>query len=293
MGSPQVFLFRSPSRINASIKEITDGYHSAYNPNAELFPENYTDLLGNSDLDIQKIRQVLNSSKSENVLSAIITPTVRRPKRQSEESAINESSKSIIYRAQNSNNKLFALLYSSKPLLLKRNDSDEFPELHLGRTNDDMVIYDTRLNVMVIPMETTGKVTLRFTFSKVNGYWYMSSVKVTDTNTNKEYNLTTDEDIMAPEYFSYHCNGYSVFSDGNGTELFIYDIQVQIDSKDGKFGDVNDCVTFTTAPIWSGLFVTTILGIGLIVALSAIMDIKTMDKFDNHKTKNLAITISE
>nr|CAI5820082.1 unnamed protein product [Callosobruchus analis] len=77
-----------------------------------------------------------------------------------------------------------------------------------------MVIYDTRLNVMVIPMETTGKVTLRFSFSKVSGYWYMSSVKITDTNTNKEYNLTTDEDIMAPEYFSYHCNGYSVFSDG-------------------------------------------------------------------------------
>nr|CAI5820081.1 unnamed protein product [Callosobruchus analis] len=298
MRNPEVFLFRSLSNINPGIREVTSGYYTAYNPNADLFPENYTDLLGNIDSDIQKIKEVLSRRKSDNVLSAIITPTIRRLKREAEEPSaiqeqINDSSKPIIYRAQNTNNKLYALLYSSKPLLLRRNDSEEFPELHLGRTNDDMVIYDTRLNVMVIPMETTGKVTLRFSFSKVSGYWYMSSVKITDTNTNKEYNLTTDEDIMAPEYFSYHCNGYSVFSDGNGTELYIYDIQVQIDSKDGKFGDVNDCVTFTTAPIWSGLFVTTIMGIGLIIALTAIMDIKTMDKFDNHKTKNLAITVCE
>ncbi|KAJ8931793.1 hypothetical protein NQ314_015249 [Rhamnusium bicolor] len=172
------------------------------------------------------------------------------------------------------------------------NDSEPF-ERHLGNTYSDMIIYDTRLNVNVKPLEGGDKVTLRFSFSWLNGYWTLPSVKITDTNTNGDYNLTTDENIMAPAHFSYHCNGHTVFSDSNGVELHIYDLQVQTDSKNGKFGDANDCVSFTTAPIWSGLFVTTLLGIGLIVALTAIMDIKTMDKFDNYKTKNLTITISE
>lgn len=156
-----------------------------------------------------------------------------------------------------------------------------------------MIIYDTRLNVNVIPQNGEGKITLRFSFTWVNGYWYMKSVKITDTNTNKDYNLTTEEEVMASAQFSYHCNGVTVFSDASGTELQIQDLQVQPDSRNGKFDDANDCVPFTTVPIWSGLFITAILGLGLIIALSAIMDIKTMDKFDNHKTKNLVITVSD
>lgn len=66
---------------------------------------------------------------------------------------------------------------------------------------------------------------------------------------------------MAPAHFSYHCNGKSVFTNpDNDTTLTIYDLQVQVDAKKQRFGDANDCVPFTTAPIWSGLFVTTILG---------------------------------
>lgn len=201
------------------------------------------------------------------------------------------SSGSVIYRGQNTNTKLYALLYSSGSLLFKRNDTES--DLLLGPTDDDMIIYDTRLNVNVIPLNADGKVTLRFSFTWLSGYWYMKSVKITDTNTNKDYNLTTEEEVMASAQFSYHCNGVTIFSDGSGTELQIKDLQVQPDSKNGKFDDANDCVPFTTVPIWSGLFITAILGVGLIIALTAIMDIKTMDKFDNHKTKNLVITVSE
>lgn len=186
---------------------------------------------------------------------------------------------------------MYALLYSSGPLLLKRNDGE--PNLLLGPTDNDLIIYDTRLNINVIPVNGEGKVTLRFSFTWTNGYWYMKSVKITDTNTNKDYNLTTAEEVMASGQFSYHCNGVTIFSDGTGTELHIKDLQVQPDSKNGKFDDANDCVPFTTVPIWSGLFITAILGIGLIIAIIAIMDIKTMDRFDNHKTKNLVITVSE
>lgn len=251
-------------------------------------------------MDAEKIKQVQSQmNKSSNILSVIIVPH-RRYKRDvegsttehSETKLIPQQKGPVIYESQNTKNELYALLYSSKPLLLKTNDSDQ-PEMHLGNTAPDMIIYDTRLNVNVKPLEGGTKITLRFSFSWLNGYWSLPSVKITDTKNNRDYNLTTDEDIMAPAHFSYHCNGHSVFSDGSGTELHIYDLQVQVDSKNGKFGDANDCVSFTTAPIWSGLFVTTLLGIGLIVALTAIMDIKTMDKFDNYKTKNLTITVSE
>lgn len=197
-----------------------------------------------------------------------------------------------MYRAQNINTKLYALLYSSGPVLFRRNDS-EAEDLLLGETDDDMIIYDTRLNINVIPLNGGGKVTLRFNFTWLNGYWYMQSVKITDTNTNRDYNLATEEEVMASAHFSYHCNTVTVFSDNNGTELHIKDLQVQPDSKYGKFDDANDCVPFTTVPIWSGLFITSILGVGLIIALTAIMDIKTMDRFDNLKTKNLVITLSE
>lgn len=69
-------------------------------------------------------------------------------------------------------------------------------------------------------------------------------------------------------------------------------MQVQPVTKDRRFGDAYNCVPFTTAPIWSGLFVTALLCLGLLVGLSALGSIKTMDKFDNSKTKQLTITVA-
>lgn len=258
----------------------------------------FLDLLGDDDLDILKIKEVISEYKSNNVLFAINIPDIVRQKRDSDITSESPSTSkppvtsSVIYRSRNINTKLYALLYSSDALLFKRTDSDG-GDLLLGPTDDDMIIYDTRLNVNVIPLNGIGKVTLRFSFTWINGYWFMKNVKITDTVLNKDYNLTTEEEIMASSQFSYHCNGVSIFTDGNGTELQIQDLQVQPDSRDGKFDDANDCIPFTTVPIWSGLFITAILGVGLCIALSAIMDIKTMDKFDNHKTKNLVITVSD
>ncbi|CAG9819197.1 unnamed protein product [Phaedon cochleariae] len=304
LSDPEVYIFRSPVVLSDDFKVVKEGFYSTYNPNASLDPENVTDLTGDAEKDVEYILKVLSERKSDNILSVILIPEPgKRPKRQivdgdntTEQNDIEKSTKPIpkgpvIYRKQNINNNLYALLYSSKPLLLKRNDTEPLM-LYLGNTDEDMITYDTRLNV-IIPVKVGGKITLRFSFTWLNGYWYMSSVKIRDTETSRDYNLTTKEDINAPAHFSYHCNGYTLFSDSNGTELFIYDLQVQIDSQNGKFGDANDCVTFTTVPIWSGLFVTSILGLGFIVALTAMMDIKTMDKFDNHKTKNIAITVSE
>ncbi|XP_072379562.1 uncharacterized protein [Diabrotica undecimpunctata] len=303
--SPDVFVFKSPSALSETIKPILKGYYSIYNPNGVIELENIIDLTGNSEQDIKTIQSTIADSR--NFISVVIIPNrqVKRSKRQAQAETegyeLEQSEKDappigpVIYRAQKSTKddlKVFALLYSSKALLLRKNESEG--DIYLGNTAEDMITYNThpnpRLNI-IVPVEGKGKFTLRFNFNWKNGYWYMSSVKIEETQ-SPDYTLYTLEDIYAAESFSYHCNGLTLFQ-ANGTELYIYDLQVQIDSRNGKFGDANDCVPFITVPIWSGIFITFILGIGMVIALFAIMDIKTMDKFDNYKTKNLAITVSD
>ncbi|XP_057656189.1 V-type proton ATPase subunit S1-like [Diorhabda carinulata] len=293
---PDVFVFQSPNYLSGNIKSAMKGFYSIYSPNGVLEYDNIIELTGNSEEDYNIIEQ--NVQNSTNFISVIIIPNyeLTRSKRQLDTTDTNtdQTTKDIptgpvIYKTVNViKNDIYALLYSSKPLLFKKDDS----EIYLGNVADDMIIYDTRLNIN-IPRSSRGKITLRFSFSWQNGYWYMPSVKITDTQSNGDYNLSAVENIFAPKSFSYHCNGETVFRDNSGVELRLYDLQVQIDSKNGKFGDVNDCVPFITVPIWSGLFISFILGIGLVIALTAIMDIKTMDKFDNYKTKNLVITASD
>lgn len=139
-----------------------------------------------------------------------------------------------------------------------------------------------------------------------SGYWRLKSVEIGDSE-GRIYNLSVTTDIYAPKYvrntqvlhikkpyifrsFSYSCGGVTVFTDGSSW-LYIHDLQVQPVIKNGRFDDAYNCVPFTTGPIWSGLFVTALLGFGLFVGLTALSSIKTMDKFDNSKTKQLTITL--
>lgn len=266
----------------------------------------FSDLAGNPEEDLHIIKETIGNSI--NFISTIIIPNQEaiRSKRDTENQELDfddieratafpspSPQEPVIYRGfklTKTSETSYALLYSSKPLLFRRNSSDAM-DVYLGNVEDDMIQYDNRLNVNI--PNGRGKITLRFNFTWQNGYWYMPSVKIQDYQNKADYNLITKDDVVAPARFSYHCNGETKFSDSNGVELIIYDLQVQTESKNGKFGDANDCVPFTTAPICSGIFITVLLGIGMVISLISIMDIKTMDKFDNYKTKNLAITVSD
>jgi V-type H+-transporting ATPase S1 subunit len=59
------------------------------------------------------------------------------------------------------------------------------------------------------------------------------------------------------------------------------------------FGDAYNCELFFTPPIWSGLFVTSILALIMMWGLVMIMDIRTMDQFDDPKGKTITISVSE
>jgi len=60
-----------------------------------------------------------------------------------------------------------------------------------------------------------------------------------------------------------------------------------------RFGSAYDCVYFFTAAIWSGIFVFTILAMIMASGLVMIIDIRTMDMFDDPKGKTITINTSE
>jgi len=75
------------------------------------------------------------------------------------------------------------------------------------------------------------------------------------------------------------------------TPDFCFQVQPFLEEK--RFGSAHDCVYFFTAPIWSGIFVCTILSIIMAIGLVMIIDIKTMDQFDDPKGKTITINTSE
>lgn len=186
-----------------------------------------------------------------------------------------------------------AIIYSSKPMALKLPNSTIrlLGEAKLVTAN---TIRKSSYKIIRVGfIEGKDKLFLNFIFPYSDSYWSMVRVEVEPPGGSK-YNLTTKKEITAPRRFSYHCSGETVFLDQtNNVQLNMTDLQVQLNTSTSRFNDAYDCVPFTTGPIWSGLFVTSILAIGLIIALTAIGSIKTMDKFDNHKTKQLSITVFE
>ncbi|EDS28410.1 conserved hypothetical protein [Culex quinquefasciatus] len=76
---------------------------------------------------------------------------------------------------------------------------------------------------------------------------------------------------------------------GNGPERRV---QPAMDGS-SKFGSAWDCIGFTTAPIWSGIFVTSIMAIMLAIAICAILDIKPPNRFESRTGKQLSFTVQE
>jgi hypothetical protein len=236
------------------------------------------------------------------VLSVLVLPNGRSKREVTSGSSTTETSPTtakgpVLYKGK-SKKDIYTLLYSSQPLLLRTSSNSS--NLELGQST--MVTVNTaskdpitKLFVKVrVGEDNNDLMVLQFFFVWSKTYWSLKAVNLSSLTANYSANLNIVNQFSVPAHFSYHCNGVTVFADTTKTtELLIYDMQVQIDSKNGAFDDAYDCVDFMTVPIWSGLFVTALLGVGLIIALTAISEIKTMDKFDNPKTKPLVITVAE
>lgn len=182
-----------------------------------------------------------------------------------------------------------AIIYSSKYLLLTVNATKYYLGPAKLTTLDTRNNY-TRLSARIV-LDDKDKITLRFKFTWLRGYWSFSLIELEYTDLRK-YNLTLDKELIAPRNFSYHCSGHTTFADvDNGLELTLYDLQAQPDADDGVFNDAYDCIPFTTVPIWSGIFVVTFLTIVLGIGLNALGNIKITHGCENIKLKELCIAV--
>ena len=198
------------------------------------------------------------------------------------------------------------LLYSSQRLSLKVPEVADVITLPLKLTyNEDG--QGSRDSPLKLNLQFNGtnsdivKHKLSFIFEvKSAGYYMLRTINYEHVGQNSSnQNLTTSTDIVFPSQFSYHCSQQILFHK-NFTTLNITDLQVQVYpisqiSHDEKkvFSDAYDCVGFTTVPIWTGIFVTAILALIMIWALTMIIDIRTMDRFDDPKGKTITISAQE
>ncbi|CAK9807769.1 V-type proton ATPase subunit S1 [Anthophora quadrimaculata] len=108
-----------------------------------------------------------------------------------------------------------------------------------------------------------------------------------------------DEPVKTAGYYTLKTANYSYYTSKNTSDNEqSLTTNVQLDAKQivnntKTFNDAYDCVGFTTIPIWTGIFVTAILALIMIWGLAMIIDIRTMDRFDDPKGKTITISAQE
>lgn len=227
----------------------------------------------------------------KNILIVISSPNIRAKRDTNEVETIppddEKENDQVLYYNSDAGNGI-AMIYSSKFLIL-RTSTDNYTLKHTKKTT--LTNFDTySVLAATFPLEKRS-ITLKFRFQNLWGYWMLPTVQVDGVDT-KSITLNSSRTIRAENNYSYHCFGETIFK-GNNIELTLYDIQVQPYAKVRKFNEAYDCVPFTTVPIWSGLMVSFTLILGLFLGFGALASIKTMDKFDGSRTKQLSFTVSE
>lgn len=115
-------------------------------------------------------------------------------------------------------------------------------------------------------------------------------------NENKDDVLQPSIQIGGPRGYSWFCLNEVYFNTTPGTEkaasLKFIDLQVQ-PYANGKFSSPIDCIPYFSAAIWSGIFITFILALVIAWGIIMIMDINTMDRFDDPKGKTITISATD
>lgn len=136
----------------------------------------------------------------------------------------------------------------------------------------------------------TPAIDVKLEISQSAMHWKLSKV----TYDSKEYPMI---DVGANWPLSYACNEISVFHYNNPAVLIFTGFQIEPnfikDHKILSYGYANNCTGFFSAVIWGALFVIFLLIGILAIGLSFIMDINTMDRFDDPKGKTITINAAD
>lgn len=134
-------------------------------------------------------------------------------------------------------------------------------------------------------------VVLQLDFLLTQGSWEIVGV----TYDNSPYYLR--HRVHLNQHFSYHCHSLEYFTADMRKRIIFEQVQLQPfwgnTAESLRFGDSWDCVGFTSPGILTGLFLVTIfITIGS-YGISWMMDIRTMDRYDDPKGKTITVTAAE
>lgn len=157
----------------------------------------------------------------------------------------------------------------------------------------------TQLTVELIPIASLIENKLTLNITGDGGYWQVEGIEFRNTIIAPRHTS-----IAALDNFSFHCSPIIAFYNASTgetiEELQWSGLQLQpffgaLVPSDGPygFGEAWDCVGFTSAGIWGGLFVTLLMLLILSIGISWMMEIRTMDRFDDPKGKTITINTNE
>ncbi|XP_055637995.1 V-type proton ATPase subunit S1 [Toxorhynchites rutilus septentrionalis] len=101
------------------------------------------------------------------------------------------------------------------------------------------------------------------------------------------------------QHFSYHCNSLQYYTHDMKKQIIFGEVQLQPywptegRSEFKRFGDSWDCVGFTSPGILTGLFLVAIFIFIGAYGIVWMMDIRTMDRFDDPKGKTIIVTAAD
>lgn len=154
----------------------------------------------------------------------------------------------------------------------------------------------TKTNATALSVTLTSTPSLTFDVTLSGGYFFMTNVKWDNI-------LFRSNDVYAPTDFSYYCGNLTLNGKGTAEEPSTYSLHwnsLQFQAPFGSttdekfvFGDAWHCVGFFTGGILSGLLIVALLLTITFVGVCWMMDINTMDRFDDPKGKTITINASE
>uniref|UniRef100_T1DEB0 Putative vacuolar atp synthase subunit s1 n=1 Tax=Psorophora albipes TaxID=869069 RepID=T1DEB0_9DIPT len=148
-----------------------------------------------------------------------------------------------------------------------------------------------------LQIDITGtSASLALHFHLTQGSWEIVGV----TYNNAQYYLR--HRIHINQHFSYHCYNLEYYTTDMKNKIVFEEVQVQpfwaseaaADAEPfGRFGDAWDCVGFTSPGILTGLFLLVIFIFIGAYGITWMMDIRTMDRFDDPKGKTITVNVAE
>ncbi|XP_020831292.1 V-type proton ATPase subunit S1 [Phascolarctos cinereus] len=125
-----------------------------------------------------------------------------------------------------------------------------------------------------------------------------------EIHTNNSVVVFNSSHVTAPSIYSFHCQyvsterskeGLLVSSPGSSTwHVTFQNFQIQaFNLSGGNFSYASDCASFFSPGIWMGLVSSLFMLFIFTYGLHMILNLKTMDRFDDHKGSTLSVPLME